>query len=270
MCLRTYNFNELNNSSIRLKFGEYRGSFTSVILVLEYIASSLSVRCIGALSITRNMPSLNCRTTTNSIQSSNTIAIIDPQYTSSLSRQPLVVIASRYNYRLDLVAPPQSLYSVLISEQLNFLYPVRSLLELSSTQHTISASIYFIRSTKSARSIRFCLRATLSAFFYKNLRLISRLLHYFSDTLISNISNINYCSSQFNTVGKLVTQSSTRSSYPFVRKPSRPCLTNTRYSSPNSLILCLSLLIHLRLIPVSILVLLLLCLSAYSCFMSVI
>lgn len=31
ICLRTYDFNELNNSSIGLKFGEYRGSFTRVI-----------------------------------------------------------------------------------------------------------------------------------------------------------------------------------------------------------------------------------------------
>lgn len=165
------------------------------MLVAVYISSSRSVRQISALSITRNMPSLSYRMIINSIQSLNTIAIIDPQYTSSSSRQLLVVIASRHNYRLDLVAPPQSLYSILISEYPNFLYPVRLLLELSSIQYTISTSIPFIRCTKSARSIGFCLRAIRSAFFRKNLLLISRLLHYFSDTSISNVSNINYCSS---------------------------------------------------------------------------
>lgn len=31
ICLRTYDFNKLNDSSIGLKFREYRGSFTRVI-----------------------------------------------------------------------------------------------------------------------------------------------------------------------------------------------------------------------------------------------
>lgn len=42
--LRTYDFNELNDSSIGLKFREYRGSFTRVTPAARQIVSILSIR----------------------------------------------------------------------------------------------------------------------------------------------------------------------------------------------------------------------------------
>lgn len=138
------------------------------------------------------MPRSSCRSITNSIQSSNFFKLIEPQQISALSRQLFVVKAGKTDYLSDRFALPQSLYSILISKNLYFLYPVRQLLVLSSTQYIQYASIDFIFSLKSTRSSRFCLVATLyTAFFENSLSFIILLILYSLKTIL-NLLYKNY------------------------------------------------------------------------------